>query len=202
MPCCILLVCLVLPTAPASAQDDDGPSGPSVARTAGAPAAWSGTLPMTRAPEPSGQAGVPANLEARGALSEVVERMWRRSPTFRRQCARLAQRALQVTIQMRLLRHERLGGLSHVALQRGRPTDVQVYVGHRARTIETIAHELEHIVEQLDGVDLVLQVERGAARLNGSHRYETLRAMEVGQRVAREVRNGLEPQAKGRAGEG
>lgn len=188
--CCALLACLVLPTAVPSAQDYEWPTGPAVENMAAesAAAASSATLPMTRSAEPSGQNTVPANVQARGPLREVVERMWHRSPTFRRQCARLAQASLRVTVRSRVLKHQRLGALSRIELVGGRPTKVELYVAHGAPIVEMIAHELEHIVEQLDGVDLALQVKRGAATRNGLYRYETFRAVDVGRRVAREVR--------------
>jgi len=53
-------------------------------------------------------------------------------------------------------------------------------------TAELIAHEIEHIVEQLDGVDLEAQAGNGAVWSSGHRTFETRRAIEVGRRVARE----------------
>jgi hypothetical protein len=55
--------------------------------------------------------------------------------------------------------------------------------------VELIAHELEHVIEQLDGVDLASQITRGdTARSPRRGHYETLRAVTMGRRVAEEVR--------------
>jgi hypothetical protein len=55
--------------------------------------------------------------------------------------------------------------------------------------VELIAHELEHVLEQVDGIDLR---RRARQRLNGviilGGRYETERARSVGRTVAREAR--------------
>jgi hypothetical protein len=59
--------------------------------------------------------------------------------------------------------------------------------------VELIAHEFEHIIEQLDGVDLA---SRAAVPRSGVHEqpgtpgmFETVRATRIGQRVAAEVRD-------------
>ena len=53
--------------------------------------------------------------------------------------------------------------------------------------VELIAHELEHVIEQLDGVDLEVHVRTGMAWKREDGAFETRRATEVGKRVAREV---------------
>jgi hypothetical protein len=57
---------------------------------------------------------------------------------------------------------------------------------------ELIAHELEHIIEQLDDVDLAAKVSQpnSGVRATGDNGnlFETTRAMRVGLQVAREVR--------------
>jgi len=56
-----------------------------------------------------------------------------------------------------------------------------------------IAHEFEHIIEQLDGVDLPLMASRtasGVHRVPGSEHFETDRAIAAGHRVSEEVSRG------------
>jgi hypothetical protein len=67
-----------------------------------------------------------------------------------------------------------------------------VLVRLNAETVELIAHELEHVLEHLDGVNLVAKAghHRSGVLLAGEA-YETERAIEVGQRVAREVRESV-----------
>ena len=58
--------------------------------------------------------------------------------------------------------------------------------------VETIAHELEHVVEQLDDVDLTRSVDRQGVRAGGSWNrlaaFETERALRLGRAVAAEFR--------------
>jgi hypothetical protein len=58
--------------------------------------------------------------------------------------------------------------------------------------VELLAHELEHIIEQLDDVDLpALQKHAGSGVRTGSTpgQFETVRAITVGRLVAKEMRN-------------
>ncbi len=122
--------------------------------------------------------------------------MLARSPTFRRQCARLAA-APHLTV---LIRSDppvgtRAGALTAIQAKVAREIEAVVRVGMSHRTAELIAHEIEHIIEQLDGVDL-----RAKSRLPASgvrhvwdlDAYETTRAIATGLRVAREL-SGNEP---------
>jgi hypothetical protein len=55
---------------------------------------------------------------------------------------------------------------------------------------EYLAHELEHVLEQLDGVDLELAVSKrvnGATFAERAGTFETARAVAIGRLVAREV---------------
>jgi len=55
--------------------------------------------------------------------------------------------------------------------------------------VELIAHELEHVLERLEGVNFLLgaQVRGSGISLSGGT-FETTRAIDAGRRVAREVR--------------
>ena len=71
-----------------------------------------------------------------------------------------------------------------------RSADVQVPAGHTRLVVELIAHEFEHIVEQLDGVDLRRWVGHGGVHRVGADQaagpIETERARQVGLLVAGE----------------
>jgi Tol biopolymer transport system component len=56
--------------------------------------------------------------------------------------------------------------------------------------IELIAHELEHVIEQLDGVQLTGREQKGVFR-DANHAFETARAAHIGQQVASEVRRSI-----------
>ena len=136
-----------------------------------------------------------SNLTVTSLYHTVIETMLERSPTFRRQCARIAQ-ASGLTIELRS--EPRATGLSSAwttivrrqATPHQRHAVVSIVPGTRA--VELIAHELEHVIEQLDGVNLR---EKAALRTSGvrscecadRERFETDRAIAVGLQVAREV---------------
>jgi hypothetical protein len=130
------------------------------------------------------------------ALRGVVGDLCRRSPTFRRQVARLTGAdGLTVTVQRLLVpltpsspwRAQtlitRVGGLVKSA-------EVQLPAGDARLTAELIAHEFEHILEQLDGVELRRWIGRSGVRRVGADRegspIETERAHRVGRLVANE----------------
>jgi hypothetical protein len=155
---------------------------------AGSTAGW--RSPATRCEVMAG------SLRIAPVLRGVVADLCRRSPTFRRQVARLTDAdGLTVTVQRlvvpptsaSLWRAQtmitRVGG-------RVRSADVQVPAGDARLVAELIAHEFEHILEQLDGVDLRRWLGRSGVRRVGADRegspIETERAHEVGRIVAGE----------------
>jgi hypothetical protein len=126
-----------------------------------------------------------------GALRPLVEAMRRRSPTFRQQCQRLVNPRLGSIS----LRHEPLlqgsRALTEVTPVNGRLSAI-VRLGPGDDDVELIAHEIEHVIEQLDGVDLRARAElRGTGvSLCGAARgsFETVRAIRAGLKVAQEFR--------------
>jgi len=66
----------------------------------------------------------------------------------------------------------------------------QIVLASPSDTVELIAHELEHLIEQLDGAD-VSDRRVVAGTHSSGHAYESGRAIEAGQRVAREVDSAL-----------
>jgi hypothetical protein len=130
------------------------------------------------------------NLQISSVYRPLIDEMLARSPTFRRQYARLARAPfLSVVLRSDMPPGRRAQALTQLSLRDG-GTEALVHVTPSPRSSELIAHELEHIIEQLDGVDL-----RAKARLRSSgvrltadeDTYETTRAVLAGQRVAREM---------------
>ena len=117
--------------------------------------------------------------------------MLARSSTFRRQCARIAAAThLFVSIRSEPSRQTRASALTEIQRHPGGRVDAVVWIGPSARLTELIAHEIEHIIEQLDGVDLRVRArlrDSGVRRTADSDAYETTRAVATGQRVAREL---------------
>jgi hypothetical protein len=132
---------------------------------------------------------LPPNLITPDALRPLVASMWRQSPTFRRQCARLAEHP-DVVVRIELsvtMRHAR--ARSALARQEGGlNAAVQIAMREPARYVERIAHELEHVLEHVDGADLPRLARQGLdGVVNSGGLYETARAQTVGRMVAREA---------------
>jgi hypothetical protein len=142
------------------------------------------------APLPSPESPLPVNLLVPDSLAPRVISMWRQSPTFRRQCARLAEHP-HVIVQIALVNGVR-GAVarSRVGWRKGSLTaSVQIDLLKPERMVEAIAHELEHVLEQIDGRDLPLLAARGLEGVvDRGNAFETARARSVGRTVASEVR--------------
>jgi len=135
----------------------------------------------------------PDNVEVDPVLQPFVDSMWERSPTFRRQCRRLAaERDARVRLLLDDLPGRPLNfkARSVVTWSDGTGLSARIHVRPSPDAMEHIAHELEHVVEQLDGVDLQARAASEAAWKSGDNAYETRRAIEMGRRVAREVLDG------------
>lgn len=160
-----------------------------VAVAGGSAAASSGgwQSPATRCEIMTGKFRLPDSLRG------IVADMCQRSSTFRRQVARLADAdGLTITV--------RLGALQTTTAWRAQTTmakvggvvtsaDVQVPAGHARLVAELIAHEFEHVLEQLDGVVLKRWVGQSGVHRVGAHDtgpIETERANQVGRLVAGE----------------
>jgi hypothetical protein len=161
--------------------------------------ALTGVVPI---PDTSGAWMAPAarcqmlagTLRISPALKPVVTAMCQRAPTFRRQVVRLArQHGLEVRVSPGQIRGAgRARARTAMTRVDGqlRSAIVEVPYGDSALVVELVAHEFEHILEQLDGVDLKAWAGRsGVEQLGASNAdgpFETERAREVGRLVAGE----------------
>jgi hypothetical protein len=132
---------------------------------------------------------LPPNLTAAPVFQSFLDSMWRSSPTFRRQCSRLvAAQGLRVALRLEeLQRRPSFDARTVFVRQGGVLVAAHVFLSLSPATPELIAHELEHVLEQLDGVDLAAHVGSGNVWKRGDGAFETRRATEVGRRIAREV---------------
>jgi Tol biopolymer transport system component len=131
----------------------------------------------------------PSNLTAASVFQPFLDRMWLSSPTFNRQCRRLAA-APGLTVVLRLEEPQRRPSCrARTVLQRrnGVLITADVFLSPTLDAVELIAHEVEHVLEQLDGVDLTAQAGSGNVWRREDGVFETRRATEAGRRVAREV---------------
>jgi hypothetical protein len=133
---------------------------------------------------------IPANLSVPGALRSLLEEVLRRSPTFRQQVQKL-RGAPHVRMVIRY------GDVSSWHVLRAESTvlryewgamqvDTRLYTARDV--IEVIAHELEHVCEQIDGVDVrQLSQRRHSGVYANGQLFETQRAIMIGRQVAREA---------------
>jgi hypothetical protein len=137
------------------------------------------------------ESAIPQNLYIAPSLRATVQGMWDTSPRFREQCRLIGTTSITVAIgfvhpiELKGLRaksvfHRAPAGLAYVRTSIGR--------GAGLDPVELVAHELEHVVEQIEGLPLVEDAARGVRRVSGSQAFETERAIAVGEQVSREVR--------------
>jgi hypothetical protein len=136
--------------------------------------------------------GFPTNIVVQAELRGAVVRLWEGSPTFRAQCLKIGEH-----------RNYRVAMLVEPALALSRAFRAQCvlkiystgFVTARVMVLpsrvvdELIPHELEHIVEHIEGVNVKRDANRqgtGAYEVSRGN-IETLRAMRVGRQARQEL---------------
>ena len=145
---------------------------------------------------PVGRPGVlPSNLEVAPGFSTVssTECGSHRRPSGGqgRRLAAGARLRVSVLVEDRPSRALSFNARTVLRHQDGSLVSAQVYLNPSPDAAELIAHELEHVLEQVDGVDLQAQAGNGVVWKSGDGAFETRRAIEAGRRVAREIRDGF-----------
>jgi hypothetical protein len=137
---------------------------------------------------------LPPNLIVPPFLRSVVDSMIRTSPTFRRQCIRIAN-APRTTVVLGWFQPqdtERVRARTVVSTTPEGARVAMVAIRPVDDPVELIAHELEHVLEQLDDVDLpaLAAVPRSGVRRCDcvKETFETIRAARAGLAAAAEVR--------------
>lgn len=137
---------------------------------------------------------LPENVRIDPFLMPRIKEMLRRSASFRQQCRRLAAAPwahVGVKLNPQLFEAQSYRALSFI--QRPQPKLIVARVTLQALSDPALwlAHELEHVLEQVDDVDVqeMAETKRGAWRV-GHHMFETRRAIVAGETVASEVRSG------------
>jgi hypothetical protein len=138
------------------------------------------------------QLSSPPNLVVSGAYRQIIESMLRGSPTFRRQCLRLAgEPSLTVHVGLAPVSWpSTVRATTRVTRQKDGRLAAHIAIAPNTDVVEMIAHEFEHVIEQIDGVDLAALAARPGT---GVHRqgvmpgaFETVRAARVGRIVTGE----------------
>ena len=138
------------------------------------------------------QFALPSNLDVSPIYRDLVESMADRSPTFRRQLQRIADEP-RLTIDLDVVPH--IVGARAVTrmVRKADGLDARIEVSRFDDMVELIAHEIEHVIEQIDRVDLAAgaalpDAEVHAVDSNGMV-FETARAARAGVTVSQEVRD-------------
>ena len=135
---------------------------------------------------------LPSNMEIAPALSRALETLYEQSPTFKAQCERLATaKSLRITIRVDHAMPSFCRAFT--TFQRaGRDLRADVRLPTGRAMPEMAAHELEHVLEQIDGLDLrkLARIRGAGVRVIEGEMFETDRAQRAGRIVAEEVSRG------------
>jgi hypothetical protein len=137
--------------------------------------------------------GLKSPLAVSKELGPLVRRLWEASPTFRRQCARLGEAVVTIVIELDpKMDRKKMNAFTRIDMAHGlvRAATTQLRVWEP----EYLAHEIEHVLEHVDGVDLRRSARGGLAgvRETQARVFETARAIAIGRVVAREVAQGVD----------
>jgi hypothetical protein len=145
----------------------------------------SGAVPM--------QWTLPSNLAASQTYRPILELMLRRSATFRRQCLRIAsQPHLVVGLRPAVVEwRPRVRAQTRFFRTPAGNLVAAIEILPLTDTVELIAHEIEHVIEQIDGIDLASRslLPDTGVRVAAGHpnAFETTRAVRAGLSVSRET---------------
>jgi hypothetical protein len=130
---------------------------------------------------------IPRHVYVATCLRKTVERMLQRSKTFRMQMADIA-RTPRVGIAIRL-ETPRNGRRADTQIRRCDTCVVLATISIRSVVdqAELVAHEIEHVREQIEGVPVVRLARAGRGAWANDGVYETTRAIRVGQVVRSEM---------------
>ena len=144
-----------------------------------------------------GRFQLPANVKLLHDIELAIQLIYERSPSFRAQFARVAEAGnLRVTVQIDPSIPGRCRAFT-VLQRRGQWIRAEIHLPPSSDHAELLAHEFEHVLEQIEGLDL-----QSLARVKDSGVYElkyavfeTDRAQEAGRVVKSETRRGGAPAA-------
>jgi hypothetical protein len=129
-------------------------------------------------------------------LKPFVELAWEHSATFRAQCRTLGAGRAAVIVRTATVR-ETLRADSRITVSEDGGILGRIRINAGSRVLEHLGHEFEHVVERVQGVNLLMESQRGGSRVVlGPGTYETQRAIDAGIRVAEEVREATRTKAK------
>jgi len=139
------------------------------------------------------ESSLPSNIDA-GMLQPQVLGLLQRSPTFQEQCRRIAAvRALRVTVRVGTAVDGGAHAQTIISRYDAGAIRAEVTLRFSGDYLLLLAHEFEHILEQVEGIDLHEEAASGRAWRTFTGAWETRRAANAGIRVRREVDAPLRP---------
>jgi len=131
---------------------------------------------------------LPRSVVLDPGLEPLVRWTLEHSPSFRQQC-RILEAAPTVRATVRVT--PQTPGAPERAFSMVRKNagaiDAAIEIRNATDLVELLGHEFEHVIEQIEGVDLRKLEPAGEARRLGDGSFETRRAIAAGQRVLDEV---------------
>jgi hypothetical protein len=130
-------------------------------------------------------------------LTDLITEMLAHSSTFRQQCGMIVAAGPRVRISARIDQLPVTGPRARSVVRRFAYgfIDVEITIAFGANYVELLAHELEHVREQMENVDLCAEEMKGHASRDASGVFETDRAAQAGRLVWSEVQASLRPHA-------
>ena len=133
---------------------------------------------------------LPANIDLPRDLERMLANIYRGSATFRGQCDRIAA-AGTLSVKLQLDTNIPSSCQAFTRFQRkGHAVYADVHLPPSGTMMaQLVGHEFEHIVEQLEGLDLrmLARVRKSGVYQTSFEVYESTRAQRVGRSVALEV---------------
>jgi hypothetical protein len=130
-------------------------------------------------------------------LKPLADLAWEHSETFRRQCRTLGTRA--VVIVRSASSRETLTADARITVSPEGSILARVRLNPGSRALEYLSHEIEHVIERIEGVNLLMESLRGGSKVvSVGGAFESRRAIETGLRAAQEVDEARRALAKGR----
>jgi hypothetical protein len=134
---------------------------------------------------------LPGSIQVSDELCARLQMMLEKSPTFRSQVRRIAA-APQLYVRVKLdmsISGRTYRAVTKICRQPSGEMVAAIAIAPFGDPAEWLAHEFEHLIEQLDGVNLSDLERRGqGAWKSGNQMFETERAIRTGRLVWRELR--------------
>jgi len=141
---------------------------------------------------------LPCRIGVPKRLMPTIQELWKSSPTFRRQCVRIGEADVIVGLRVGLAPHRArwAQAISKIVRNGNRVVYASVALRDDHSVGETLPHELEHVLEQIEGYNLALEAASGRATwIPSLGAYETERARHAGERARKELATARDPKA-------